>query len=131
MRRPLVVRPLGELESRVMEIVWGEREALPVRVVARQLGGKLAYTTVMTTLDRLYKKGLLDRTKEGNAFVYCARTSRDEYHRRAVESAVSSLLAGSAEPVLAGFVDAALSIDKANLGRLEVLLAERKRGGRR
>ena len=125
------MRPLGQLEEQVMDVVWREPEPLAVREVARRLGRRLAYTTVMTTLDRLYKKGLLARTKDGNAYVYRASASRDEYHRRVVESAVSPLLARSAGPVLAGFVDAALTVDRENLARLEAILAARKRGGRR
>lgn len=114
-----------------MEVVWRAGEPLAVRDVNRRLGGKLAHTTVMTTLDRLYKKGLVDRTKEGTAFHYRARIDRDEFHRRVVEAAVAGLLEKSAAPVLAGFVDAALAVDRGNLARLEALLAERKRGGRR
>lgn len=112
-----------------MELLW-HGDAVPVRAVVRELGGKLAYTTVMTTLDRLYKKGLLLRAKEGNAFVYRAATSRDEYHRRAVAETVSALLARSADPVLAGFVDAAAASGTRNLARLERLIAARRRGGR-
>ena len=112
-----------------MELMW-RGEAVPVREVVRELGGKLAYTTVMTTLDRLYKKGLLVRVKEGNAFVYRAASSRDEYHRRAVAEAVTALLARSADPVLAGFLDAAAASDARNLTRLERLIAARRRGGR-
>jgi predicted transcriptional regulator len=129
-RRSSAVRPLGELEGRVMEIVWRTEAPVAVREVARRLGGKLAYTTVMTTLDRLYKKRLLVRAKDGNAFLYSASMDRDAFHRRVVESAVSELLVRSAEPVLAGFVDAALSADGDNLERLERLLAERRRGRR-
>jgi predicted transcriptional regulator len=125
------MRPLGELEERVMELVWGERGPLAVREVNRRLGGTLAHTTVMTTLDRLYKKGLVDRSKEGTAFLYRARLDRDEYHRRVVETAMTGLLSRSTGPALAGFVDAALSVDAGNLARLEELLAARRRGGRR
>src|SRR5688572_15826530 len=94
---PPPARALGALEERVMEIVWGGAP-LAVREVAHRLGGKLAYTTVMTTLDRLYKKGLLARVKEGNAFVYRAALGRDDYHRQVAEVAVSTLLAKSPEP---------------------------------
>jgi predicted transcriptional regulator len=123
------ISPLGKLEERVMELMWAAG-ARSVRDVVRALGGKLAYTTVMTTLDRLYKKGLLARVKEGNAFVYHAATSRDEYHRRVVEETVTALLAKSGDPVLAGFVDAAAARDTRNLARLERLIAAWRRGGR-
>ena len=112
-----------------MAVLW-RGSATTVREVARKLGGKLAYTTVMTTLDRLHKKGLLARNKEGNAFRYHAAFSRDEFHRRLVEETVSGLLAKSADPVLAGFVDAAADLDEANLARLERLIAARRRSDR-
>lgn len=124
-------RVLGALEERVMNVMW-DSEPLPVREVARKLRLRPApaYTTVMTTLDRLYKKGLLARSKDGNAFVYRPAMSRAEYHRRIVESAVGGLLEKSGEGVLAAFVDTATKIDEANLSRLERLIAEKKRSRR-
>ena len=55
-------QPLGPLEVAVMEILWQRGESA-VRDVVDRLERPLAYTTVMTTLDRLYKKALLDRRK--------------------------------------------------------------------
>src|SRR5688500_2427208 len=101
---------LGELEHRVLDLLW-DRGPVPVREVARLLGGTRAYTTVMTTLDRLFKKGLLARDKDGIAFVYRPACSREAFHRRLVEAAVTDLLSRATEPVLAGFIDAAASID--------------------
>ena len=125
-------RVLGALEERVMAILWRAKEPMAVRDVSRRLRGKpaLAYTTVMTTLDRLFKKGLLAREKQGNAFVYRAEMSRDDYRRRIVEETMGVLLEDSADPVLAAFVDAAASVDEANLDRLEQLIAEHKRSKR-
>jgi predicted transcriptional regulator len=68
--------------------------------------------------------------KEGNAFVYRAAMSRDEYHRRVVEQTVSALLARSGDPVPAGFIDAAAASDAENLVRLERLIAARRKGKR-
>ncbi len=65
---------LGPLEVQVMEILWGAGER-SVRDVVERLDRKLAYTTVMTTLDRLFKKGLLDRQKSERAFLYSPRVS--------------------------------------------------------
>ena len=114
-----------------MECLWADPEVpLTVREAARRTGRKLAYTTIMTTLDRLFKKGLLDRHKDGNAFLYRARFDRDEYHRRVVKQAVTGLLSRSAESVLSGFLDAAESVDARHLARLEKLIAERRRRGR-
>ena len=116
-----------------MQTLW-TKGALAVRDVCHSLEGThtLAYTTVMTTLDRLYKKGLLKRRKEGLAFVYEPAFSRDEYRCHIVEQTVSRLMsrAANADPVLAAFVDAAAEVDEDNLRRLEDLIAERRRSGR-
>jgi predicted transcriptional regulator len=117
---------LGRLEQEVLEVMWRAGDA-SVREMMRRLPRKRAYTTIMTTLDRLHTKGLLARAKEGNAFRYRVALSRDDFHRRVAEETVSSLLARSADPVLAGFVDAAAAIDEGNLVRLERLIAERRR----
>lgn len=127
-------RFLGTLEERVMEVLWTRSGAVAVREVCAQLkdGPAPAYTTIMTTLDRLYKKGLLDRHRDGAAFLYEPAMSRDEYRRRIVESTVSCLVEQSSDlgPVLAAFVDAAADLDGESLERLEALIAERRRSGR-
>ncbi len=63
-------RPMGALESEVLEQIWSEPEGLTPRDVLERLDGDLAYTTVMTIMNRLWNKGLLDRAKEGRAFRY-------------------------------------------------------------
>lgn len=118
---------LGTLEERVMRIVW-DGDVLLVRDVVQRLGGKLAHTTVMTTLDRLHKKRLVARERVGIAFAYRAAMTHDEFHRRLVGTTIGRLLARSADPVLAGFVDAAADADEANLARLERLIAARRKG---
>lgn len=120
-------RVLGELEERLMELLW-EEHPLSVRDVKARLGrSKLAYTTVMTTLDRLYRKGLLARTKNGLAFFYQPAITRDDYQRRIVQAALAPLLEQGPGPVLAAFVDVAAGTDAENLARLERLIAERRR----
>ncbi|MFZ0321210.1 MAG: BlaI/MecI/CopY family transcriptional regulator [Candidatus Sulfotelmatobacter sp.] len=85
---------LGPLEQRLMEAVWG-RGSATVRELVEASCEDLAYTTVMTTLDRLFKKGLLTRSEEGRAFRYVARFSRDELQREAAGSAFRQLLDAS------------------------------------
>lgn len=116
------MRPLGKLEQRVMDVVW-QGGALTVRQVMAALGAGPAYTTVMTTLDRLFKKSILSRHKDGTAFVYRAAMSRDEYHHAVVDATVGDLLENATGPVLAAFVDAAARLDHDNLHRLERLIA--------
>src|SRR5438034_10440497 len=79
-RRPSEVASLalGKLERQVLEETWKHRE-VSVRDVYIAFEERIAYTTLMTTLDRLYKKQLLARRKDGRAFLYAAAMSREEF----------------------------------------------------
>jgi BlaI family penicillinase repressor len=87
-------RQLGPLEQRMLEALWVRGHAT-VRDLVEGGCDDLAYTTVMTTLDRLYKKGLLTRSEEGRAFRYAPRFSREEMHREAAGHAFRQLLDAS------------------------------------
>lgn len=65
-----------------MDVAWRSEQPLTVHDVHELLGRVVAYTTVMTTLDRLYKKGLLARDQAGRAYTYSARMPR---HRLAMQ----------------------------------------------
>jgi predicted transcriptional regulator len=86
---------LHELEALVMEEVW-RREPATVRDVMDALnkGARKprAYTTVMTIMDRLYRKGLLDRRSERNTYFYTAHLSRDEYADARAQTEVDALV---------------------------------------
>ena len=84
---------LGHLETLVMDVAWSHGEG-NVRDVSEKLGRTLAYTTVMTTLDRLFKKGLLDRRKADRAFIYSPRLSKHEWERQRAGELVAGFLAG-------------------------------------
>jgi predicted transcriptional regulator len=85
---------LGPLEERLLEILWARGNAT-VRDLVEDHCRDLAYTTVMTTLDRLFKKNLLSREAEGRAFRYAPRVSREELHREAAGAAFRQLLDAS------------------------------------
>ena len=82
---------MGHLEQTVMEKLW-ERGKGNVHDVLAWLGRPLAYNTVMTTLDRLYKKGLLNRSKQDRAYIYAPSLSRIEWRRRQAADLVSCLV---------------------------------------
>ena len=87
-------RQLGPLEQRMLDELWVKGSAT-VRELIEYCCQELAYTTVMTTLDRLFKKGLLTRSEEGRAFRYAPRFSREELHREAASQALLQLLDAS------------------------------------
>lgn len=121
---------LGTLEEKVMKHMW-ESGPQTVREVKDGLGvKKSAYTTIMTTMDRLFKKGLLSREKDGLAYIYQPAVSESEFQQAQVSGTVTALLSesGNVSPVLAAFVDAAVSLDEENLQTLEALIAQHRTG---
>ena len=100
-----------------------------VNQVNAALGEMYAYTTVMTTLDRLYKKGLLDRRKEGRAFLYSVRYSLEEMEQGMTRDIIGRLFetsAGKVAPVLACIVDSVSERDTELLDELERLVREKR-----
>jgi predicted transcriptional regulator len=119
---------LGNLERETLNEVWRLQEA-SVRQVTAAFGDRFAYTTIMTTLDRLYKKGFLTRRKSGKAFLYAPRLSAEELERNMTETVIEALLdAGTEkiEPVLACIVDAVSERDRELLNELERLVQEKR-----
>jgi predicted transcriptional regulator len=120
---------LGTLEREVMAIVW-ELGEVSVRDVCARLGATVAYTTVMTTMDRLFKKRLLARRKIGRAFVYQAAATREQLEGAVATELVQTLLqrsGGEPLPILSCLVDAVSDRDRALLGELERLIREKRR----
>jgi predicted transcriptional regulator len=120
---------LGALEREVMAIVWEQGE-VNVRDTSARLSSQVAYTTVMTTLDRLFKKGLLSRRKVGRAFVYRATATKAELEGAVATELVHSLLerrGGAPLPILSSLVDAVSDRDRALLDDLERLIREKRR----
>lgn len=89
------MRHLGSLEAEVMQRLWSAPCPLSVREVLEELNRdrKLAYTTVMTVLENLHRKGLVTRQKDGRAFKYVASVSREQYTAELMDGA----LAGSGD----------------------------------
>ncbi len=134
-RRPreVVGLTLGKLEREVMDEAW-RRGEVSVRDVYRAFDERMAYTTLMTTLDRLYKKGLLERRKDGRAFLYAPRVSPAQLKQGVAEDVISGLLGRGAEgvePVLACIVDTISEHDRALLDELDRLVKEKRRELRR
>jgi predicted transcriptional regulator len=124
---------LGPLEVSVMEILWSHGDS-NVHDVTQRLDRPLAYTTVMTTLDRLYKKGLLQRRKADRAFFYSPRWSRAEWEQRRAGEFVKGFLAApetSSELLVSYLVDAVGRYDEALLDELERKIRLKRRELRR
>jgi predicted transcriptional regulator len=121
--RKKVPPPLHELESEVMEEMW-RRETGTVREVMEQLNRgrkKRAYTTIMTIMARLYRKGLLTRRRNGKTDVYTAAMTRDAYREARAEAEVAALVDEFGELALVHFSEHMAGLDPKRLRELRRL----------
>ena len=121
---------LGPLEWQVLSFLW-QRSSATVKEVIEYSDIRREYSTVMTTLDRLYRKRLADRTQEPNsrAFRYIPRhRNQGEWHREVVIQTVSQLLnlGTTASLPLSYLVEAISEHDAGLLDDLQRLLDEKR-----
>lgn len=123
------LEPLGTLEQSVMDVVWQHAPATARDVCERLHGAReRAYTTIMTTMDRLHRKGLLRRAKDGLAWRYEPVLSKVEFEQTLADRLAASLLAAHGGRALAAFVDATAEADEALLEQLAALIEARRKG---
>jgi predicted transcriptional regulator len=115
------VRGFGDLEAVIMDRVWAHASPVTVRDLFEELREErnIAYTTVMSTMDNLHRKGWLARERDGKAYRYTAVASREEYSARLMREAMTE--AGDAEAVLSHFV---AQMDGAESAALRAVLAK-------
>jgi BlaI family transcriptional regulator, penicillinase repressor len=122
--RPSVPPALFELETEVMQEVW-RQDRTNVRAVMEALNKKRkkdrAYTTYMTIMARLHRKGLLEREREGRTDAYWPRLSREEYQRARAEQEVGTLVDEFGEVALVHFAKEIDKLDPARLRKLHRL----------
>lgn len=121
------LRPLGELEAAIMELLWASDDPRLVQDVVSQLQPRrpLAYATVMTVMDNLYRKGFLTRERDGRAWRYCPALSRPAYAAQLMNDALAS--SSDRAGALAQFVE---QIDASDAAALADALQERSRDRR-
>ena len=94
---------LTNAEHRIMEVIWA-KGAATVADVVEALGGKDAYTTILTLMRILKDKGFLSTRKEGRAHVFTPRVDRDTAARKAVHQLLSKFFAGSPTELVLSFL---------------------------
>lgn len=119
----------GALELRVLEALWARGGPATVRDLEPAFAG-VAYTTLMTTLDRLYRKGVLAREKAGRRFSYLPRLSREQLLSGVAGEALTAILGARADeyrPMVSFLVEAVRRDDRDVLDTLDALIRERRR----
>ncbi len=117
--------PFGDLEEKVMEFLW-EKGSGSVREVRQYLGeNKFAHTTVMTVMDRLYKKGILKREKEGKGYRYYPVISREQFEAEVAKKVVKDMLKSSPSTALAAFEGLIEELPEEEIDRIRKLFEEK------
>jgi len=103
---------LGPLESNIMEAIWGSKKTpITVREIYAALNKtkKIAYTTVMSTMDRLFEKSLLERKIEkgrgGLYYVYWPKLEKRNFQKSAVREVLASLIGNFGEAVTSCLIE--------------------------
>jgi len=120
--------PADDLEYAVLAELW-QLGAASVRALHDRLGARqgLVYTTTAKVVDRLREKGLIQRQRKGNAFVYRSRVAREEVERARARNAVTRLLGATPRAAVAALVEAVETFDPALLEELERAVLARRR----
>ena len=121
------VHRLGDLQLRIMKILWERREATVSDVHAALADGKnLAYTTIATMLRKMEAKGLVIHRADGRSFVYSAKVAEADVSRSMADHLVDRLFEGSLTEAVTHLLKTR-EVSRAELAALEKLIAERKR----
>ncbi|WP_330473452.1 BlaI/MecI/CopY family transcriptional regulator [Terrabacter sp. C0L_2] len=112
------MRGFGELEAVVMGHLWDRGTPCTVREVFERLGQdrQIAYTTAMSTMDNLHRKGWLSRERQGKAFLYWPILTREQYGARLMRDALN--VGGDPSLVLSHFIEQMSGEESAALRRL-------------
>lgn len=119
---------IGELEKLILEYFWQYSNADVKQVhsyFSSIRGGSL--NTYQTTLDRLYKKGLLSRTKIGHAFIYRSKVERSGLIAQLIKSVTSDFVSKDETSLIAAFSSMSEQLNEEQLVRLEALIEQRKK----
>ncbi len=121
-------RVLGDLERAVMDVLWKKGEVTGRDVLEEIVKERtLAFTTVLTVMDRLLKKGLIRRRKRDGVFVYAPSISRDDFVKQVSEEVLQGIIAISASSAASSFVDMLYKTSPEEMDRLSALIDERKK----
>jgi BlaI family transcriptional regulator, penicillinase repressor len=128
MARPAAEQPT-ELELRILKILWEKSPQLvrDIRDELAKLGRDIAHTSVITTLNTMVKKRIVIRKREGNAFLFSPRITREQVSRSVLGDIVNRVFDGSAKAVLLGVFEQN-DIDRGELKELRKLIDQRIKG---
>lgn len=125
-----VAKALGDLEARVMTVMWKMKRPMSARVVHDEVVREhpVAIHTVITVLNKLVRKGLLRRDRGGDVYEYSACVTEEQFRREVSRRAMKGIMSLGPDAVAASFVDALAEREPGQLAALAKLIQERLHG---
>jgi predicted transcriptional regulator len=117
-----LVKVLGPLETKIMQIVWREKSATVKQVHRRlqdQTNRDIAYTTVMTTMTRLAEKGILNRKRDGLAYLYTPAVTKRDFETMMVRRVLDGLMDDYEDETITYVLDYLAERDPQRLQRMQ------------
>ncbi|MEZ5528653.1 MAG: BlaI/MecI/CopY family transcriptional regulator [Porticoccaceae bacterium] len=118
---------LGELEKQVLQYLWETPEADAKQVhgaLTKHRGGTL--NTIQSTLDRLFKKELLTRHKQGHAYYYRAKIGREELIAQLIQEVTVDFINEDEDSLIAAFSSVSAGLDDEKLSQLEKMIQQQR-----
>lgn len=124
---------LGELEKQVLQYLWEnpDSDAKQVHSFLSAQRGKGTLNTIQSTLERLFKKDLLTRHKQGLAFFYKAKVERDHLIAKLIDDVTSDFISKGENSLITAFTSVSAELDDAQLDQLEQLIESQKKARNR
>jgi predicted transcriptional regulator len=124
------IHGLGSLQSEVMDLVWQQREATVAQLV-EAIGRRrqVSYTTVLSAVQKLERKGWLKHRSVGRAYIYCATRDRREVGGRTLRELLRTAFSGDPRLLLASLLED-VRLSDADLKELKRLIEQRRKEGR-
>jgi predicted transcriptional regulator len=117
---------LGELEEKLMNILWSSDRPLKPSEVQEMAGNTHAYTTIMTVLTRLYEKGILKRKKKGKAYYYHPDTKKEQFATPRLKKLFERIINSYGEIAVSQFMDVLETLDAEEINKLRSRLKNAK-----
>ena len=119
-------RIFGELELKVMNVLWEKKEA-SVYEVQNSMGMDVAYTTILTVLSRMFAKGMVDRSKAGKNYVYSIKVEKSQAISSMLDKIKKSIFGGKSFQMVNYLIDNADDIQDEELALISNLIEKRKK----
>lgn len=117
--------PFGDLEEKVMEAIWRLGNATVSETREFLSKDKFAHTTIMTILDRLYKKGILTRKKEGKGYRYYPLITKDEFEKAIAKKVVSDMVKNNPSLAIPAFEGVVEELSPEEIKKLKKIIEEK------